>query len=79
MTKNRRASAKTRPPVTGFPGNAAGAGSDTPAAPRVKVAKKELWRAIRAKCVDCCCGQYAEVRACQVSGCALWPYREAGR
>ena len=35
-------------------------------------------RAIRAKCLDCCCGQVAEVRACEAVGCANWPFR-AGR
>ena len=32
-------------------------------------------RAIRAKCLDCCCGQVAEVRRCPSKSCALWPYR----
>ena len=31
--------------------------------------------AIRAKCLDCCCGQTSEVAACTVIGCALWPFR----
>jgi hypothetical protein len=30
---------------------------------------------IRAKCLDCCCGQLSEVRKCTAVGCALWPYR----
>jgi hypothetical protein len=30
---------------------------------------------IRAKCLDCCCGQQSEVRRCTAVGCALWPYR----
>jgi hypothetical protein len=35
-------------------------------------------RAIRAKCLDCCCGHQSEVRLCQSTKCALWPFR-AGR
>lgn len=30
---------------------------------------------IRAKCIDCSCGQYSEVANCQSKSCALWPYR----
>ncbi|HEY3415999.1 MAG TPA: hypothetical protein VGM23_03850 [Armatimonadota bacterium] len=36
-------------------------------------------KAIRAKCLDCCCGQGREVRACPASTCALWPYRQGAR
>ena len=32
-------------------------------------------KAIRAKCLDCCCGSTAEVTNCTVSGCALFPFR----
>ena len=32
-------------------------------------------KAIRAKCLDCCCGNSAEVRRCPVEKCALWPFR----
>jgi hypothetical protein len=32
-------------------------------------------KAIRAKCLDCCCGSPSEVRACIITSCALWPYR----
>lgn len=32
-------------------------------------------KAIRLKCLDCCCGQSAEVRRCPVTECALWRYR----
>jgi hypothetical protein len=35
-------------------------------------------RAIRAKCLDCCCGQISEVRRCEAVSCPLWPFR-AGR
>ena len=31
--------------------------------------------AIRAKCLDCCCGQSAEVRECTARECPLWPFR----
>lgn len=31
--------------------------------------------AIRARCLDCCCYQKAEVRKCVFTGCASWPYR----
>jgi hypothetical protein len=30
-------------------------------------------RAIRAKCLDCCCGSASEVRKCVAVTCALWP------
>lgn len=32
-------------------------------------------KSIRAKCIDCCCGQFKEVKTCTVKTCALWPYR----
>jgi hypothetical protein len=32
-------------------------------------------RAIRLKCLDCCCGQAAEVRRCPCTDCPLWIYR----
>ena len=32
-------------------------------------------KAIRAKCLDCCCGNAAEVRKCVATDCALWPFR----
>ena len=32
-------------------------------------------KAIRAKCLDCCCGNAAEVRKCVAVDCALWPFR----
>ncbi len=33
-------------------------------------------KAIRAKCLDCCCGSSSEVKLCTCTGCALHPYRE---
>jgi hypothetical protein len=32
-------------------------------------------KAIREKCVDCSCGNAAEVRKCVAVDCALWPFR----
>lgn len=32
-------------------------------------------KAIRLKCLDCCCGQAAEVRRCEITDCPLWRYR----
>lgn len=32
-------------------------------------------KAIRLKCLDCCCGNNAEVRRCSVTNCPLWRYR----
>ena len=32
-------------------------------------------RAIRTKCLDCCCGSPKEVRLCRVEGCGLYPWR----
>lgn len=37
--------------------------------------KRPILAAIRAKCLDCCCGQPSEVRKCTAVGCLLWPYR----
>ncbi len=39
--------------------------------------KKKLTpiKAIRAKCLDCCCGQSQEVRLCSSVDCPLYPYR----
>lgn len=32
-------------------------------------------KAIRAKCLDCCCGQRSEVKLCTVETCPLFPFR----
>lgn len=32
-------------------------------------------RAIRLKCLDCCSNSQAAVKACPVTGCALWNFR----
>lgn len=31
--------------------------------------------AIRRKCLDCVCGNRAEVARCHIVACPLWPYR----
>ena len=36
-------------------------------------------KAIRAKCLDCCCGHPSEVRICTASKCPLYPYRMGTR
>lgn len=36
---------------------------------------KTPMKAIRAKCLDCCCGNSNEVRQCTIEKCALYPYR----
>lgn len=33
-------------------------------------------KAIRAKCLDCCCNSSIEVKKCTAVQCALYPYRE---
>ena len=32
-------------------------------------------KAIRAKCLDCCVGSPKEVQLCEISDCALYPFR----
>ena len=32
-------------------------------------------KAIRAKCLDCCCDQREEVKLCPAKDCPLWPFR----
>ena len=32
-------------------------------------------KAIKAKCLDCCCGQREEVKLCPVTDCPLWNFR----
>ncbi|MCB6366634.1 hypothetical protein LI291_10665 [Intestinibacillus massiliensis] len=43
------------------------------------MAKLTPIKAIRAKCIDCCCGQRQEVRLCAVTGCPLHEYRMGKR
>lgn len=37
--------------------------------------EKSPLKAIRAKCLDCNCGQASEVKNCQIKQCPLWEYR----
>lgn len=37
--------------------------------------KANIYRAIRAKCLDCCCNQTVEITNCSAKGCPLRPYR----
>jgi hypothetical protein len=46
--------------------------ADLEAAGRPRISRGD---AIRAKCLDCCCGAPAEVRRCAMIDCALWPFR----
>ena len=32
-------------------------------------------KAIREKCLDCCCGSATEVNLCTITDCALYPFR----
>lgn len=32
-------------------------------------------KAIRLKCLDCCCGSASEVRRCESRNCPLWRFR----
>jgi len=43
------------------------------------VAERTPIKAIRAKCLDCCCQQMAEVRRCPSTDCPLWEYRMGHR
>jgi hypothetical protein len=37
--------------------------------------EKNPLKAIRARCLDCCCGIAAEVRKCTAVNCPSWPFR----
>lgn len=43
------------------------------------MAKRTPIKAIRAKCLDCTCGQVAEVRECPIKECPLHEYRMGHR
>lgn len=32
-------------------------------------------RAIRKKCIDCCCDSTKSIKFCEIADCTLWPYR----
>ena len=36
-------------------------------------------KAIRLKCLDCCCGSTTEVRLCSAQECPLWAFRSGHR
>lgn len=36
-------------------------------------------KAIRAKCLECSCGQQKEIRLCTIKSCSLYPYRMGHR
>lgn len=36
---------------------------------------EEVIKAVRQKCLDCCCGSKKAVEECQIKSCALLPYR----
>ena len=42
---------------------------------KVKVKKSELWKAIKAKCLDCSGYSIKERRLCPVTDCPLYEYR----
>jgi hypothetical protein len=37
--------------------------------------KTDLLKAIRGRCLDCCCYQPSEVAKCPSTGCSLWLFR----
>lgn len=43
------------------------------------MAKLTPMKAIRKKCLECCCGSTKEVKACSVKNCALYPYKRGHR
>lgn len=43
------------------------------------MAKLTPIKAIRKKCLDCCCGSFTEVKLCTISKCPLYPYRMGHR
>lgn len=43
------------------------------------MAKRTPLKAIRAKCLDCVCGQIMEINKCHIKECPLWEYRRGKR
>jgi hypothetical protein len=41
----------------------------------LKFSAQNPLKAIREKCLDCCCSNAAEVRKCVATDCPLWPLR----
>lgn len=46
---------------------------------KINPTARELWTAIRAKCMDCSGGSRREVQNCRVNDCPLRPYRVGDR
>lgn len=40
------------------------------------VSAEGLLKAIRRKCLECCCGSKKMVKACKTTDCALYQYRQ---
>ena len=36
-------------------------------------------QAIKAKCIECCCGDKKEARMCTITGCPIWQFLEERR
>lgn len=43
------------------------------------MAKLTPMKAIRKKCLECCCGSYNKVKLCSVTTCPLYGYRSGHR
>ena len=43
------------------------------------MARRTPLKAIRAKCLDCVCGQLLEINKCHIKECPLWEYRRGKR
>lgn len=43
------------------------------------MAKLTPIKAIRAKCIDCTCNQFVEIRECPITDCPLYEYRMGHR
>jgi hypothetical protein len=41
----------------------------------MKASKSMIMKAITAKCLECCCGDKKEVKACEIDRCELFPFR----
>jgi hypothetical protein len=37
--------------------------------------KKDILKALRAKCIECCCDNSHEVGICHIDDCPLWTFR----
>ena len=41
----------------------------------LKFSAQNPLKALRARCLDCCCGDASEVRRCAATDCPSWPFR----